>query len=45
MIANDVRNTASNMPYGGEKDSGFGYEAARYPSDEITALWLFVTSM
>ena len=41
VIANDVpQYRVDNMPYGGEKDSGFGREGVRYAMDEMTELRL-----
>lgn len=41
VIANDVpQYRVDNMPYGGERDSGFGREGVRYAIDEMTELRL-----
>jgi glyceraldehyde-3-phosphate dehydrogenase (NADP+) len=41
VIANDVpQYRVDNMPYGGEKDSGFGREGVRYAVEEMTELRL-----
>mgnify|MGYP001346108824 CR=1 FL=1 len=41
VIANDVpQYRVDNMPYGGEKDSGFGREGVRYAVEEMTRVRL-----
>lgn len=43
VIANDVpQYRVDNMPYGGEKDSGFGREGVRYAMEEMTRPRLLV---
>jgi acyl-CoA reductase-like NAD-dependent aldehyde dehydrogenase len=43
VIANDVpQYRVDNMPYGGERESGFGREGVRYAMEEMTAQKLLV---
>lgn len=43
VIANDVpQYRVDNMPYGGERESGFGREGVRYAMEEMTAQRLLV---
>lgn len=45
VIANDVpQYRVDSMPYGGERDSGFGREGIRYAMEEMTALRLLALS-
>jgi acyl-CoA reductase-like NAD-dependent aldehyde dehydrogenase len=46
VIANDVPQwRVDNMPYGGEKGSGFGREGVRYAIEEMTALRLLALKL
>lgn len=46
VIANDVpQYRVDNMPYGGEKDSGFGREGVRYAIEEMTELRLLALNL
>ncbi len=46
VIANDVpQYRVDNMPYGGERDSGFGREGVRYTMEEMTTLRLLALNL
>ncbi|MBC7804673.1 MAG: aldehyde dehydrogenase family protein [Akkermansiaceae bacterium] len=46
VIANDVpQYRVDSMPYGGERDSGFGREGIRYAIEEMTALRLLALNL
>jgi glyceraldehyde-3-phosphate dehydrogenase (NADP+) len=46
VIANDVpQYRVDSMPYGGERDSGFGREGIRYAMEEMTALRLLALNL
>jgi acyl-CoA reductase-like NAD-dependent aldehyde dehydrogenase len=46
VIANDVpQYRVDNMPYGGEKNSGFGREGVRYAIEEMTTLRLLALNL
>jgi glyceraldehyde-3-phosphate dehydrogenase (NADP+) len=46
VIGNDIPTyRIDNMPYGGEKDSGFGREGVRYAIDEMTELRLLALNL
>ena len=46
VIANDVPlYRVDNMPYGGEKQSGFGREGVRYAIEEMTSLRLLALNL
>jgi glyceraldehyde-3-phosphate dehydrogenase (NADP+) len=46
VIINDVPTyRIDNMPYGGEKDSGFGREGIRYAIEEMTAIRLLAINL
>lgn len=46
VIVNDVpQYRVDNMPYGGEKDSGFGREGVRYAMEEMTAIRLLALNL
>lgn len=46
VIANDVpQYRVDNMPYGGERDSGFGREGVRYAIEEYTELRLLALNL
>jgi glyceraldehyde-3-phosphate dehydrogenase (NADP+) len=46
VIGNDIPTfRADNMPYGGEKDSGFGREGIRYAIEEMTELRILALAL
>ena len=46
MCVNEVSSyRVDNMPYGGEKESGFGREGVRYAIEEMTELRLLALNL